>query len=636
MSRQLHCPNCGGEHTLVNPGVVQVVCNFCQTVLFWGADEVMQVGEKSILPESDSRLFMFANGRLQGVGFQVSGHLRYDHGRGAWDEWFLQLDDGREAWLSEDEREITLELPIEPDQALPAVQELQVGMPITIQGVQYTVREIGTATTVGGEGQMPFVMRPGETYPYADLASLDGQYFATLEYDDGGVPTVYGGYPLSHEHLQIQDEKPPSTAAPEHGANITCTNCSAPLEVPQGRPVETKVCEYCGAQLDLTSAEKTVLGQNPQGYEPEFRFTVGQAATFKGKPHEVCGRMLYEDPEGYQSREYLLFNAEEGYLWLAEENGHFVLNQPTQQAPSTDPFSLPQKAKVDIAGTTFQMFEQGYSTQIYVDGALPWQARAGDTFQYADLIAPPQVFGVETDGQEVEYFHGRYMTVEEVYTAFGITEPPHKPEGVHAGQPFIRGAVTKLVMLFGLLFAFANLGLAIWTSTSSGTEVLKEVFHPDDYLKETSSKPFALKGGGAMAVRIYAPLKNSWLAVNIAFLETKSKNVLAEVWDHGIQHYSGYDWSEGERSSTKYFRAPKAGTYKLLLKASGGSGFKGPPRRENMVIRVFEGQMLSRWFWIAFGITILFPLWGWGRKKSFEGRRWAEVIDDDDDDDDDY
>ena len=44
MSRQLRCPNCGGEHTLVNPGITMLVCDFCKTVVYWDADSVLRAG----------------------------------------------------------------------------------------------------------------------------------------------------------------------------------------------------------------------------------------------------------------------------------------------------------------------------------------------------------------------------------------------------------------------------------------------------------------------------------------------------------------------------------------------------------------------------------------------------------------
>ena len=95
MGRDLRCPNCGGEHHLVNPGITMLVCDFCKTTVYWDADAVAKLGRQSILPEADTRLFLHATGKLYGTGFSVVGHLRYDHGRGCWDEWYVQLDDGK-------------------------------------------------------------------------------------------------------------------------------------------------------------------------------------------------------------------------------------------------------------------------------------------------------------------------------------------------------------------------------------------------------------------------------------------------------------------------------------------------------------------------------------------------------------
>jgi hypothetical protein len=642
MSRLLHCPNCGGENDVLNPGIVQLVCKFCQTTLYWGEDQVLQMGEKSILPEDDTRLFMFAQGKLQGVGYQVTGHLIYDHGRGLWHEWFLTMDDGREAWVTEDERKLYLEVAVQADGELPQASHLQVGLGVSLGGVHYTVREVGQARTVGGEGQMPFVMLPDETYTYGDCASLDGSQFATLEYDEGTTPTCFAGYVLSHEHLTIDDEKPSAYATgagSQQASNITCATCAASVEVPGGRKVETKVCEYCGSQLDLSGAEAVVLGQNPQDYDPQFSFEVGQQGNFKGKPYEVCGRMLYEDEEGYQSREYLLYNVDDAYLWLAEENGHFVLNQPTQMAPARDPFSMSAKQKVKVGDQDFQFYEAGYTTMVYVDGALPWQARSGDMFQYADLIRPPQMFGVETDGNEVEYFIGSYLKPEEAYEAFGITDKkPPKPYGVYPAQPFKRSGVAKLVMLIGFLMALLNLGLAGWSFSKKGDLVFKQVFSASQYLKESYSKPFKIDGGSIIALRTYAPLKNSWLSLQMAFVDVKKETVVAEVWND-IEYYKGYSggehWSEGSRSKTAFFRAPPPGTYKLIVKANGG---RWPARslgarRENMVVRIYSGVVMSRYFVIGFFVILLIPLIVWWRGRSFESRRWAPVMDDDDDDD---
>ncbi len=634
MSRELRCPNCGGEHTLTNPGITMLVCEYCNTVVYWDDETTLKMGAQSILPEADTRLFMHATGKLMDRGYEVVGRLRYDHGRGSWDEWYLQMDDGGVAWLSEDERELSLEQAAQIDGAPPPPDQLSIGSMITIEEVGYSVRELGQATCIGGEGQLPFTILPDERYPYADLVSMDGTRFATLEYDEGTTPHAFAGHVLNHQQLTIEDERPPSTAGGHEGKHIKCPNCDAPIEVTGEREVQTQSCEYCGAQNDLTGAQARVMAVNPEGLEQAFVFTIGQAGTFKGQPYEVCGRMIYEDYEGYRSLEYLLYNPEDGYLWLAEENGHYVLNQPTQQAPNRDPFHLSPHAPVTAGDTRFQFYESGTTRMIFVDGALPWLAKSGDTFQYADLVAPPRMLGVESDGKEIEYFFGTYMTPAEVYGAFNLEDTPPRPMGVHPAQPFLRGPVAKSLMLIGALFALLNLGLLGWSAGNDGKVIFNQTLTSRTYLAETLSQPFVVDEQKVMAMRIAAPLQNSWLALDVGLVDSKD-NVVEEV-SGDISYYSGVEggesWSEGNRSTTSYSKSPKPGTYRLIFKATAGSN-RATPGGEPLTITITQGAILSRYFLAMFIFALLFPLYEFTRKVLFEKRRWGPVTEDDDDDD---
>ncbi len=633
MSRQLRCPNCGGEHSLVNPGISMLVCDFCSTVVYWDQETALQTGKKSILPEGDTRLFMHATGSLAGRPYEVVGHLSYQHGAGTWDEWYLQLGDGGVAWVSEDERKLSLELPVAAPDGLPPLEELHTGFTISLAGTGYTVRELGQATCVGGEGQLPFAIQPDEQYRYADLASLDGASFATLEYDKESAPTCFAGQVLSHEQLTIDDERPPSTAGGHEGRNIKCPNCDAALEVTGSREVKTQVCDYCGAQNDLTGAEAKVMGVNPQDYDPGFYFEIGQGGTFDGSVYEVCGRILSEDDEGYLSREYLLHNPDAGYLWLSEENNHYLLNRPTQQAPNINPFYLAAKQTVKAGGRTYQFYESGTTRLVYVDGALPWQASSGDRNSYADLIAPPYMFQVEQSEQEVEYFIGEYITVEQVWNAFSSDQAMPSTYGVHPAQPFSRGPMARTLMTLGGLFALLNLLLLGWSLGSGGEVIFNKKFSANDYLKESLSEPFTVGPQRVMGLKIAAPLNNSWLALQVALVN--SADQVVQEMESDISYYQGVEggesWSEGSRTSTTYGIAPPPGTYRLLFKGAGGTGNAGSAGQERLQVALVQGVVLTRYFLAAFIITLLFPLFEIVRKRMFETRRWAAVIEDDDD-----
>jgi len=507
---------------------------------------------------------------------------------------------------------------------------------VTIGGLVYSVREIGNATCLGGEGQLPFTILPGERYPYADLASLDGTRFATLEYESDAV-RAYAGHTLDHEQLRLDDEPPPSTKGSQEGRQIKCPNCGASITLAAGREVKTVVGDYCGAQNALEGAEATVLGVNPKDFDPGFLFEIGEAGSFAGERYEVCGRMLYVDLEGYPTREYLLWNSARGYLWLAEENGHYVLFRPTQQAPSTNPFARAPKQSLTAGPTTFRFYEQGTVRLAYVDGSLPWKAQVGEAFQYADLIAPPQMLSVEADGPEVEYFYGQYTKAAEVWTGFGKEGKPPPSYHIHPAQPFERSPVMKALMVLGLIFGLLNLGLVFWSAASNGKLIFERAFSADEYTGEALSTPFELGSAKVLALRIQAPLSDSWLALDAALVDSKEQVVEEMCAD--ISYYSGVEggesWSEGSNGATAFFKAPAPGSYKLILKASGGSGVAGPCTREPLTVSLYQGPVLTRYFMVAFGLTFMFPLFGFLRKRIFEGRRWAPVVGDDDDDDDD-
>jgi len=505
-----------------------------------------------------------------------------------------------------------------------------------IEGVTYTVREVGQATCLGGEGQLPFAVLPGESYPYADLASVDGTQFATLEYEGGTTPRAYAGRVLTHAELVIEDEAPPSTAGSHEGKHLRCANCQAPVSLPPDREVKTLVCEYCGAQHDLSGAEARVAGMNPQGFDPGFLLSIGQAGTLLGQRYEVCGRTLYQDPEGYTTREYLLFNKDAGYLWLTCENGHYVLNRPTQQAPQRDPFTLVTKQQVTAGRTSFRMYEQGLLSLVYVDGALPWRAVTGDRLQYADLTAPPYMLSVEREGNELEYFHGTYLSGASIWTAFGLAGRAPSPDGVHPAQPFVRGPVARALMIVGGIFALINLGLLGWSCAGEGTEIHSESFQSSQYAGECLSRPFVIGPQPVMSMRVSAPLNNSWIGVNVALVNS-DEQVIAEIEDdlcyyHGVDE--GESWSEGSSDHETFFKAPTPGTYRLLLQGTGGSGETGagPSRGEPLTVRLSQGAVLSRYFLAAFLFAFLFPFFELTRQHLFEKRRWAPVTEDDDDD----
>lgn len=624
MQRNLACPNCGTPHQIANPGISMIVCSSCSVPIYWGEDEVVHLGQVSRVPPSDARLFMHATGTLGGAGFRVIGHLRYEHERGGWDEWYLELDSGETTWLSEDQRQVT-HAQHHPEVPTPPPEQLFVGGSLGIGEHLFTVRELGSARCAGGEGQLPFPVLPGETYPYAELATDDGQHFATLEYDEGDTGNVFLGTVLPDSVLHIEGERDPSYERGPEGKSITCSNCRGALELPPGRDVSLLVCEYCGAQLDLTSSELAVLGTNPK-MDPGFQFNVADVCELDRR-YEIIGRLLSTDGWS-KSRSYLLYSPDAGYRWLTEEDGHFVLMWQTEKgADAALRHGTPKSDVIIGGGEIYKVYESGREEVIYVDGALPYRAVVGDDNYFGIAVKPPKIFVGEWDGDEVEYFEGEYLSPAQVDDAFSVHTVEDERSGVHAAQPYQRSFTFGALAIAGLIFGVVNLGLAGWSVGQKGEPVFRATFAAGETLANKMSEPFALPAGNILALTMSAPVRNNWNYTQLALVSEKEE-VVAEL-EGEVSYYEGYEggeyWTEGSTTETLYFKAPDPGTYRILAKSEGA---RVPV---TAVIRV--GGVLTRYFLIAGGIFLLFPILALVRHVLFENRRWAPVTEDDDDDD---
>lgn len=627
-----------------------LVCDHCQATLYWDENAVLNVGKQAMVPKGDTRLFMHASAKVDKKSFRVIGHLTYDHGRGTWDEWHLELDNGTSGWISEDGRRLTWEHPIDADQPLPAPSNLEPGTTLTLAGTRFSVREVGMAALVASEGQLPFVVLPDESYVYADIVSDDGNYFGTIEYDNTGAPHCYIGRPLSHDRLIIEGEPEPHVAASSAAKDITCGTCNAPQESPSAPGAKTMVCPYCGSALDLTTAEARVLGVNPTDVDIQFEFEIGEACTFDGVNYEVSGRAAERDTEGYQSIDYLLYNAETGYRWLSSEDNHYTLLKPSNLGGGFSPFSVYPKNTVYIGDDEYNAFSRGGSVLQYVDGALPWRAVVGDRHQWAEMINPPRIFVAESDeaGDEVEFFEGRWLSTKEVQTAFKRDKSLRQPRGIHPAQPNLFWKKAKPTVVVLILFVLIYLGLLLWSFGSSGTLIFKQVFSQSEYAKETFSSPFTVGRGEVMELAVNAPLNNSWIALSVALINQQQMVVSesgAEIsYYHGVE--GGESWSEGSNSSSSYFKAPPPGNYWLLIKGESGSGTTGPALGEQLSVKLYQGGMLSRYYLIGFVVLLGVAALLIYQRIRFEKTRWEDagifrtgVGDDDvfysDDDDDD-
>jgi len=200
---EVACPHCGAPLPIRSPAAVLVICEYCQTAVYWDADAIHAAGQQAALTEGFTRLYRGATGAIEGEALEVLGRIRYRSDRGFWDEWFVRIGD-ETAWLTEDDHELALQSPRDPD-ALGDVLGLGPGDRFELPEGTFEVDEVGEAETVGVEGQLPQKILTGERYRFLDASSLDGRHALGVELDDD-PPTAFLGRWLDHGAVSLDDE----------------------------------------------------------------------------------------------------------------------------------------------------------------------------------------------------------------------------------------------------------------------------------------------------------------------------------------------------------------------------------------------------------------------------------------------
>jgi hypothetical protein len=615
------------------------ICDYCKTAMYWDKESALRQGKKSQELPSSTRFRIGGTGKLKGSSFRVLGRLVYAHENGTWSEWFIEMDDGKIMWLTEDEGELFLEAPLELTTPPPAFNELAPGMQIALNDKIGIVEEIGQANCLGGEGQIPFRVEVGESYPYADGATGDGRSSFGLEYDraTGKVHAFLGKIVQSKEDRTRKEDR----AAPidRIGEIIRCPSCGKPYEGPRAKTTAMVVCDACGAGLTLDEAEIRVVGKNPERV-PIFIFRIGLPVTIDGTSYEVMGRLLYEEKEEdipYTSTDYVLYNPQAGYLWLSEYRGHYTVGRVIHDRVVI-PRPAKAKTKVQVGPDAFQVYESGEVTLKWVDGAIPWTASVGERSKYTRLISPPEYVDEELTGKEKELVRGRYLCREELTAALPEDVALPDARGAFSCQPYVTSPWLQGLGSIAGVFALLNVLLLLYSIMGEkNTFVLQETLTAEQYAKEHMTGTFqVIRDNTILRLRGSTPLDNSWIAMDFAVVDQNDR-VLSE-FTSDASYYHGRDsdgsWNEGGPTFSSHFKINKAGTYRLLIHGQGGSGVGGPPRNEALRIMVTAGNTVKWYFVFPLAVCGLIALIGPLRRWSFEKRRWAEVAGGSTDDDD--
>src|ERR671939_1011235 len=196
MALQASCPACGAPVVFKTGSSVVVVCESCNSVVARTDRGVEDAGKVADIVESGSPLEVGLRGVYLGVAFELTGRAQMQHAAGGfWDEWYAAFTDGRWGWLAEAQGRfyLTFHISVPQPALIPTFEQLQLGHPVWAIPAQRppVVAEKGTARMLAAEGEIPYLLTPGETYAYADLSGAGG-VFGTLDYG-AQPPLVFVG-----------------------------------------------------------------------------------------------------------------------------------------------------------------------------------------------------------------------------------------------------------------------------------------------------------------------------------------------------------------------------------------------------------------------------------------------------------
>lgn len=179
------CPNCGAALPRIFAHARMVNCDFCGTSVVLEDDVLLNAGASGAMLEAPELIALGRAVRMPDGTFTATGHVRYDYGRGHWDEYHGSLD-GDLCWVSVDEGDVVLQHRLDAPPATGRAA-FRIGSKVTLDDTTYVCTEVANATAVAFRGQLPESIVLGDTHLYANFAGPGGTLLSGESWDGGSA-----------------------------------------------------------------------------------------------------------------------------------------------------------------------------------------------------------------------------------------------------------------------------------------------------------------------------------------------------------------------------------------------------------------------------------------------------------------
>jgi uncharacterized membrane protein YgcG len=411
---QGQCPSCGAPMTFGVGASHSQVCKYCRSVVVRTDRDWQNLGKAADLANTPSTLAVGDRGTFRNRSFEVVGRVQLDYGRGPWDEFYVQYNDGQWGWIAEAQGNLYVTQKIEENLPLPQPQVLMVEAPVSLGRYgNFKVVERRDARMLTAEGELPF--KPSAKRFYADCHGPNGA-FATLDYNDGTkAPELFVGMiiPMSEIALKPRGGERPG-AVKTAMTELTCQNCGGKLPAPKAG-IERVSCRHCNTISD-SSTMQVLARQGVARQRPVFQ--LGTEGTLGGTKYMVIGyveRSAYVEGEQFFWQEYLLWSQTVGFRWLMLDEGNWLFVNPISSADVQC-----NEYQAVWHGRTFQLRNRNDARVEYVLGEFYWKVEVGETVAATDFVAGNDVLSREKTRDEVSWSYCTAVSFAQLAQAFGV------------------------------------------------------------------------------------------------------------------------------------------------------------------------------------------------------------------------
>jgi hypothetical protein len=154
---------------------------------------IENLGKMSEMPQDMSPLQIGTSGIFEGAKFEIVGRQRINWEQGAWNEWYIFFDNGKDGWLADAQGFYMVSFQSRDANQLPLSSKIKINDSIVLKGQSYTVDDMREVVCAASEGELPVKSVHGRKSLSVDLSGPDNK-FGNIDFSPDGDRVFIGKY----------------------------------------------------------------------------------------------------------------------------------------------------------------------------------------------------------------------------------------------------------------------------------------------------------------------------------------------------------------------------------------------------------------------------------------------------------